>query len=66
MCLHSAICFIPFYSDIQHDHVLKKLNFDFFLPPPPGSVRGWGSFSFVFKHDFHADAGSIIVKTREI
>ena len=52
MCLHNGICFIPFYFDIQHDHVLKKLNFDFFLLPPP-QVRGggWGSLSFVFKGD---------------
>ena len=46
MCLHSVISFIPFYFDIQHDHVLKKLNFDFFLPPPPGS------FSFVLNMIF--------------
>ena len=38
--LYNGICFIPFYFDIQHDHVLKKLNFDFFLPPP--QVRGGG------------------------
>ena len=31
MCLHSVIRFIPFCFDIQHDLVLKKLNFDFFL-----------------------------------
>ena len=45
MYLHSVICFIPFYFDIQHDHVLKKLNFDFFLPPPP-LVRGGGGALF--------------------
>ena len=65
-CIMVCICFIPFYFDIQHDHVLKKLNFDFFLPPPPPppQVRGggWGSLSFVFKHNFHVDAGRMIVK----
>ena len=53
---------------MQHDHVLKKLNFDFFLPPPC-LERGWGSFSFVQKHDFHVDDGKMIVtrvKLKEI
>ena len=27
MCLHVAASTIPF-NDMQHDHVLKKLNFD--------------------------------------
>ena len=54
MCLHSVICFITFYFDIQHDHVLKKVNFDLFLPypPPPSPKLGWGSFSFVLNMIF--------------
>ena len=65
MCLHSVICFIPFYFDIQHDHVLKKVNFDLFLPNPPKLGWGLGFFFICFKHDFHVDAGRMIVKTRE-
>ena len=34
MCLHVAASTIPF-NDMQHDHVLKKFNFD---PVPGGSV----------------------------
>ena len=41
-CIMVCICFIPFYFDIQHDHVLKKLNFDFFLTPPPPPRVGEG------------------------
>ena len=68
MCLYSVIYFIPFYFDIQHDHVLKKLNFNFFLPPPPPpQFRGGVGFFFIcFEYDFHVDAGRMIVKTREI
>ena len=36
MCLHGALCSIPF--NMQHDRVLKKLNFD----PTPGSGGGEG------------------------
>ena len=49
-CIMVCICFIPFYFDIQHDHVLKVRG------------GGWGSLSFVFKHNFHVDAGRMIVK----
>ena len=38
MCLHFAAFIIP-YFDMQHDPVLKKLNFDL-LTLPPGSRRG--------------------------
>ena len=50
MCLHNGICFIPFYFDIQHDHVLKKLNFDFFLlsPLPPRFGEGDGALYHLF------------------
>ena len=66
MYLHSVICLIPFYFDIQHDPVLKKLKFDFFYPPPPRFGEGVGLFFICFKHDFHVNAGRMIVKTREI
>ena len=42
-------CFIPFYFVIQHDHILKQLNFDFFLPPAP---LGFGERSGVLFHLF--------------
>ena len=38
MCLHGALCSIPF--NMQHDHVLKKLNFELFTP-----TTGWGGGS---------------------
>ena len=28
------------YFDMQHDHVLKKLNFDLFTPTPGSGVEG--------------------------
>ena len=36
MLLHSSIKY-----DMQHDHILKKMNFDLLIPPQ-GSGRGWG------------------------
>ena len=47
-CIMVCICFIPFYFEIQHDHVLKKLNFDFFLPPPPRFGEGDGALYRLF------------------
>ena len=59
MLLHFVICYhvsaflIPFNFDMQHDHVLKKLNFDLLTPSPwlwgwwvggggGGGGGGWG------------------------
>ena len=39
ICYHVAAFVILFNFDMQHDHVLKKLNFDL-LTPYPGSGRG--------------------------
>ena len=39
MCLHGALCSIPF--NMQHDHVLKKLNFEL-LTPTTGEGRSVG------------------------
>ena len=44
-------CCIPdsFKYDLQHDHVLKKLNFDL-LTPPPGSGAGGGCVQNICYH----------------
>ena len=39
ICYHVAAFVILFNFDMQHDHVLKKLNFDL-LTPSPGSGQG--------------------------
>ena len=33
ICYHVVAFVIAFYVDIQHDHVLKKLNFDLMTQP---------------------------------
>ena len=39
-CIHVSL-----YFDMQHDHVLKKLNFDV-LTPPPKSTKGGRAQAF--------------------
>ena len=40
ICYHVAACIIPFNLIMQHDHILKKLNFG--LCPTPKSTQGDG------------------------
>ena len=47
ICYHVAAFVILFNFDMQHDHVLKQLNFDL-LTPYPGSGRGVGICGQIF------------------
>ena len=53
ICYHVAAFVILFNFDMQHDHVLKKLNFDL-LTPYPGSGEGvgisWQIFAALLLH----------------
>ena len=35
-----AWCYMRHSLDVQHDHVLKKLNFDLLIPAPRVRIRG--------------------------
>ena len=40
ICHHVAACAISLQFDMQHDHILKKLNFDLY-PTPLVHTGGW-------------------------
>ena len=48
VCYHVAAVLDSIYFGMQHDHVLKKLNFDLLIPQGRGRGGGRGSAGKIF------------------
>ena len=52
ICYHVAAFHDSIEFDMEHDHVLKKLNYDYLTPTPGSVVGGGGSADKIFANMF--------------